>query len=291
MSDKMKVAIMTDTTSDLSEELLAKYHIKTVPLYVTLDGKTLKDRVEIQPDDIYAYYDKTKQLPKTSAANIDDHMNAIKGALETAEGVIYFTISSQMSSNFNNARLASEEFENVYVVDSENLSTGIGLQILYAADLAAEGKSAKEIYDAVMTIRSRVDATFVVESLEYLKAGGRCSSLAALGANLLKLRPCIMVRNGKMSVGKKYRGPMKSVLTEYAQATLSNADDIDPTRVFITHAGCDEENINAVYETVKGLGIFREIHITRAGCTISSHCGYGTLGVLFIRKSEIKDAQ
>lgn len=288
MSDKKRVAIITDSTSDLSDELLAAKEISVVPLYVTMDGNTLKDKSEITPDEIYEHFNETKQLPKTSASNIDDHMNAMREALKTAEGIVYFTISSSMSSNFNNARLASEEFQNVYVVDSENLSTGIGLQILYAADLADQGKSAEEIYRSVTALRSKVDASFVIESLEYLKAGGRCSALAALGANMLKLRPCIVVRDGAMTVSKKYRGVMKNVMVEYANDMLNNLNDIDDTRIFITHSGCDQNNIDAVYDVVKSKKYFKEIIITRAGCTISSHCGPGTLGVLFIRKSDVE---
>ena len=288
MSDKNKVIIISDTTSDLSDELVNRFDIKLVPLYITMGDSTYKDRFEIAPDDIYSNYDKTGQLPKTSAGSVEDHRQMIEKYIGECSGIVYFSISSKMSCNFNNARLAAEEYENVYVVDSENLSTGVGLSVLRAAEMAAEGHTAEEIYNEIEKVKKRVDASFVVESLEYLKKGGRCSSVAALGANLLKLRPCIVVRNGEMSVSKKYRGNMKTVLVQYAEDMLSDLDSIEDGRIFITHAGCDKENIDAVYDLVKSKNKFKEIFITRAGCTVSSHCGYGTLGVLFIRKSEVK---
>lgn len=288
MSDKNKVIIISDTTSDLSDELVNRFDIKLVPLYITMGDATYKDRFEIAPDDIYSNYDKTGQLPKTSAGSVEDHRQMIEKYIGECSGIVYFSISSKMSCNFNNARLAAEEYENVYVVDSENLSTGVGLSVLRAAEMAAEGHTAEEIYNEIEKVKKRVDASFVVESLEYLKKGGRCSSVAALGANLLKLRPCIVVRNGEMSVSKKYRGNMKTVLVQYAEDMLSDLDSIEDDRIFITHAGCDKENIDAVYDLVKSKNKFKEIFITRAGCTVSSHCGYGTLGVLFIRKSEVK---
>lgn len=288
MSDKKKVIIVSDTTCDLSDELISKYDIKILPLYVNFSDGTYKDKYEIVPDDIYDRYAKTKELPKTSAASIQDHIDMMAKYSSECEGVVYFNISSKLSCSFNNARLAAEEFENVYVIDSLNLSTGIGLQVIKAAELAEKGLSAKEIADEIADIQKRVDASFVVDNLEYLAKGGRCSSVAALGANLLKLHPCIVVRDGAMTVTKKYRGGMVSVLTQYAEDMLSNLDDIEDEHIFITHSGCSEDWINAIHELVKSKNKFKNIYITHAGCTISSHCGAGTLGVLFIRKSEVK---
>ncbi len=286
MSEK-KVTVISDTTSDLSDELIEQYGIKLIPLYVTLGDKTLKDKLEISPEDIYANYDKTGQLPKTSAASVEDHRLMMEKYTADGSGLVYFTISSQMSCSFNNARLAAEEFEDVYVIDSANLSTGIGLMVLRAADMAQQGCTAKEIYDEIEAIKPRVDSSFVVDSLEYLKKGGRCSTVAALGANLLKLHPCIVVRNGAMSVSKKYKGNMKSVLLQYTENMLAELDNIENDRVFITHSGCDPEILNAVHELVASKGHFKDILVTKAGSVISSHCGYGTLGVLFIRKSNV----
>lgn len=279
-----KVAILSDSTCDLSKDLIEKYSIGINPLYVVLDGKQCKDTVDITPDEVYAYVSESGKLPKTAASSIGEHIEFFRSYVEQGMEVIYFTISSQMSANHNNARIAAEEFENVYVVDSENLSTGIGLQILRAAELAQEGKSAKEIYDYITEMRTRVDASFVIETVNYLYKGGRCLAVEALGANLLKLRPCIEVKSGKMGVGKKYRGKMIEVLKEYAKARLAEIDNVETDRIFITHSGCDEKTIQAVYDVVSEAAPFKEILVTRAGCTISVHCGPGTLGVLFVHK-------
>lgn len=279
-----KVAILSDSTCDLSAELIKKYSIGILPLYTVLDDKQYRDILEITPDEIYDYVAKNGKLPHTAAASIGDHIDFFRPYAEQGLEIIYFTISATMSANNNNARLAAEDFENVYIVDSQNLSTGIGLQVLRAAELADEGKSAKEIYDAICDMQSRVDASFVVDTLEHLHKGGRCSAVAAMGANLLKLHPCIEVKEGKMGVGKKYRGRMFDVIQEYAKARLANIDDIELDRIFITHSGCDEKTIQAVYDIVKAAAPFKEILITRAGCTVSVHCGPGTLGVLFVHK-------
>ena len=279
-----KVAVLSDSTCDLSKELLKKYSIGINPLYTVLDDKQYRDMKEITPDEVYAYVAKNGKLPKTAAASIGDHIDFFRPYAEQGMEIVYFTISGQMSVNFNNARIAAEEFENVYVIDSENLSTGIGLQVLRAAELAAQGKSAKEIYEEILAMRARVDTSFIVETVDYLYKGGRCSAVAALGANLLKLRPCIEVKSGAMGLGKKYRGKMTDVLQQYAKARLADIDNIEPDRIFITHSGCDEKTIQAVYDVVAQTGHFKEILITRAGCTVSVHCGPGTLGVLFVHK-------
>ena len=181
-------------------------------------------------------------------------------------------------------RLAAEEFENVYVIDCANLSTGSGLLVINAAEMAMKGIEAKEIVEKIEKMKPCVDASFVIGSLEYLHKGGRCSALAMLGANLLKLKPCIEVKNGAMGVSKKYRGRYADVLKTYVSERLGDGSDIDNSRVFVTHAGCDEEVVKQVVEQVKESGIFKEVFLTRAGCTVSSHCGANTLGVLFIRK-------
>ena len=192
-----------------------------------------------------------------------------------------------MSSTFNNARIAAEEFEDVYVIDTRNLSTGGGLLVLAAADMINEGLEAKEIADRLNELAPCVDASFVIDSLEYLYKGGRCSALSVFGANLLKLKPCIAVKNGVMDVDKKYRGKYEVVLEEYIKDRLHDPDEIISTRAFITHAGCDEAVAKKMVEIVKNTGIFDEVFETRASCTVSSHCGKDTLGVLFIRKTPI----
>lgn len=282
-----KVIISSDSTSDLSAELKERYDVRILPLGVTLGTNVYRDGVDITPDDIYAHYDKTGELPKTTAANVGECIEHFKELTKDGDAVIHFTISSDMSSTYNNACIAASEFDSVYVVDTKNLSTGGGLLVVVAAEMAKDGVDAKEIVENVEKLVPCVDVTFVIDSLEYLYKGGRCSALSMMGANLLKLKPCIEVKNGVMGVGKKYRGVFSKVVTEYVTERLQNADDIDRTRVFITHAGCDEELMQSVIKQIKDTGIFKEVFYTRAGCTVSSHCGANTMGVLFIRKSPI----
>ena len=285
MADK-KVLITRDSTSDLPPELVEKLNIKTIPLVVTLGDKAYQDGVDITPEDIYKYHDEHGVLPKTSAANVDDMINFFEPFVKEGYEIVHFTISSSMSSTYQNSCIAADEFEGIYVIDTQNLSTGEGLLVLKACEWAAEGLSAKEIYDKVNELIPRVDASFVIDSLEYLHKGGRCSALAALGANLLKLKPCIEVQGGSMGVSKKYRGKYGETLKQYVADRLTDYSDIDLSRVFVTHAGCDEEIVNQVVEQVKATAPFSELIISRAGCTVSAHCGRNTLGVLYIRKTD-----
>ena len=283
-----KIIISSDSTCDLSPELKERYDIRIIPLGVTLGDKVYRDGIDINPDEIYAHHAKTGELPKTTAANVGECIDYFTDLTKDGDAVIHFTISSTMSSTYSNACLAAEEFENIYVIDSKNLSTGGGLQVIAAAEMAKSGMEAKDIVAELEKITPCVDASFVIDSLEYLHKGGRCSALAMLGANLLKLKPCIEVKNGSMGVGKKYRGVYGRVLTEYVNERLQNPDDIDTSRVFVTHAGCDPEIVESVLNQVKSTGLFKEVFLSRAGCTVSSHCGANTLGVLFIRKSPIE---
>lgn len=282
-----KIIISSDSTSDLGAELVAKYGISIIPLGITLGTNVYRDGVDITPDEVYAHHAKTGELPKTTASNVGECIDYFTDLTKDGDAVIHFSISSAMSSTYNNTRMAALEFENVYVIDAQNLSTGSGLLVLAAAEMAQDGMEAQAIVDKIGELIPCVDASFVIDSLEYLHKGGRCSALAMMGANLLKLKPCIEVKNGSMGVGKKYRGLYGRVLAEYVDERLQNVDDIDTSRVFVTHAGCDEEIVNAVFEQVKAKGIFDEVLLTRAGCTVSSHCGANTLGVLFIHKSPI----
>ncbi len=279
-----KVTIASDSTTDLSPELIERVGLKILPLTVSLGDKHYRDGVDVNPDMIYEHYEKTGELPKTAAVNTNEFDTFFKSEAEAGNSVVLFTISSDMSSTFNNARLAAQNYENVHVVDTRNLSTGGGLLVMAAHDMASVGMDAAQIAEICREMTSRVDASFVVDDLEFLYKGGRCSALAALGANLLQLKPCIGVSGGKMGVGKKYRGKFAMTLKKYVEDQLKYIDEIDTTRIFVTHAGCDEAIINACVEAVKAYGVFNEVLVTRAGCTISSHCGRNTLGVLFIRK-------
>lgn len=281
------IIITSDSTTDLSPELKEKYNIKIIALGVTLGGKTYFDGIDINPDDVYEYHKKTGELPKTTAANVADFTEFFEPFVKEGKTVIHFSLSSEMSSTFNNARIAASEFDNVYVINTKNLSTGGGLLAVAAAEMAQNGVPAEEIVENIEKLVPCVDASFVIDNLEYLHKGGRCSAVAMLGANLLKLKPCIEVKNGSMGVGKKYRGRYGDVLKTYVDERLGDGADLVTDRVFVTHAGCDPEIVNAVVEQVKSKGIFKEVLLTRAGCTISSHCGADTLGVLFIRKNPI----
>ena len=283
-----KVLILSDSTCDLSPELIEKYNIKILSLKVGLGDKQYIDGVDIHPDMIYEHYRKTGELPKTAAINIAEFASAIETYVNDGYSVVVFTIGSQMSSTYNNARLASTGFDNVYAVDTQNLSTGGGLLVLAAAEMAQKGMSAKEIAEECERLVPYVDASFVIDDLEFLYKGGRFSALAAFGANALQLKPCIAVRGGKMGAIKKYRGKFGDVLKKYISDQIGDASDIVTDHVFVTHAGCDEDICNACLEQVKAYGIFKNVHFTRAGCTVSSHCGKNTLGVLFIRKTELK---
>lgn len=280
------VHISADSTVDLSPELVERFGITVLPMLVTLDGDTRLDGIEVVPQDLFAYTQKTGQLAKTAAQSSAYYIDRFRELTQDGGAVIHFTISASMSSAYNFACLAAEEFENVYVVDSMNLSTGIALLVLKAAEMAADGADAETIVNTVNGLRTKVDASFVVDTLEFLHKGGRCSTIAMLGANVLKLKPCIQVKEGAMDVGKKYRGRMDAVLREYVADALHDPDDIDLSRIFVTHTCGDDPLVGEIVKLVRGTLPFREVLTTSAGCTVSAHCGPGTLGVLFIRKSD-----
>ena len=282
-----KILIASDSTSDLGAELIERYGIKILPLGVALGQIQYTDGVDIDPEKIYENYEKTGQLPKTSAVNVAAFEDFYRAYTEQGYSIVLFTISSEMSSTYQNACVAAEDFDRVFVIDSRNLSTGAGLLVLSAAEMAEAGKTAEEIVKACEELRTRVDASFVIDSLEFLHKGGRCSALAALGANLLQLKPCIVVRNGKMGVSKKYRGKYADTLKKYVVEQIGDLSDVEDGHVFVTHAGCAPAIYEACIEQVKAMNYFKEIHVTRAGCTVSSHCGRNTLGVLFIRKNPL----
>ncbi len=281
------IVITSDSTTDLGAALIERYNVSIIPLGVTLGDKTYRDGIDITPDDIYEHHRKTGELPKTTAANVGECIDFFRPFAEAGKTVIHFTLSSEMSSTYNNTCLAASEFENIFVVDTRNLSTGGGLLVVAAAEMVNQGLEAKEIVEKIEELKPCVDASFVIDKLDYLHKGGRCSAVAVLGANLLKLKPCIEVKNGAMGVGKKYRGKYSDVTKEYAIERLGDGSDIDLDRVFVTHAGCDPEIVEGVVETVKNALPFKEVFVTRASCTISAHCGADTLGVLFVRKHPI----
>ena len=279
------IKIFVDSTADLSPELIEKYDLTVIPLYVTIGGRAYKDMYEISAKDIFDNYDKTKELPKTSAVSVTDYIEAFRPAVEEGFDIIHFAISSDFSACYQNACIAAEELGHVYPVDSRNLSTGIAQLALLAAEEAAKGETdAEHIAEYIRTVIPRVDVSFVLNNLEFLHKGGRCSGVAALGANLLKLKPCIEVVGGKMSVGKKYRGSFEKCAAEYVRDRIAGDDSIDLHRIFLTWSGCDRALIDSLKEDIKSYQNFEEVIDTEAGSTISGHCGPGCLGVLYIHK-------
>lgn len=280
-----KVMITADSTCDLSTELLEKYQVTILPLYVVKGGESLKDGVEIHPQDIYDYVAETGNVTKTAAASIADYTDFFQPFVEQGYEIVHLNISTGFSSCHQNACLAAEELGNVFPVDTKNLSTGSGHVVIEAALLAQEGKSGAEIKAYLeKEVIPKVEASFVIDTLTYLHKGGRCSSVAALGANLLKLKPCIEVADGGMHVGKKYRGSLAKCMEQYVIERLQDRTDINTKRIFITHTACAQEIVDLVRGLVEEYGDFEEILETEAGCTVTSHCGPSTLGILFIRK-------
>lgn len=280
----MKVKITADSTCDLSPELIERCGITIVPLTVTVDGKSYLDGIEIDPETMLEMTEASGGAAATAAVNMQQYADVFTPILREYDAIVHFTISSEMSACYQNACIAAEELGNVYVVDSRNLSTGIGHLVLDACMLAEEGMDAAGIKAELDERQKKLDVSFVLTTLEYLRRGGRCTTVAALGANMLRLHPCINVVDGKMGVGKKYRGNMQSCLVQYVKDKLADADSVDPRRVFITDSGFDEETRDLVEKTVRECVPFAEIYRTRAGCTVSCHCGPGCLGILFYRK-------
>ena len=280
------IVLCADSTCDLSPELIERYHVHILPMHVNLEDQSYLDGVDITPDAIYAYYNEHKVLPKTAALNMDEFLDVVRPMVEAGNDVICITLGSALSTTYNSCRLAAMELEGLYAIDSNNLSTGFGHVVMAAGDRIAAGMPAEQIVAEVQEITQKVEASFIVDNLEFLHKGGRCSAVAMLGANVLKLKPCIEVSNegGKMGVSKKYRGTLERVLEEYVADRLSGRDDIRQDRIFITHSGISEERIAIVKAAIEKHMHFAEIYITRAGCTISSHCGPNTLGILFVRR-------
>ncbi|MBR7122619.1 MAG: DegV family protein [Oscillospiraceae bacterium] len=280
----MNIKILSDSTCDLSEELLAKHNITLVPLTVIKDGKAYSDGISITPDVIFAHVAAGGSLCSTTALNVGEYCDYFSRYTQEYDGILHINIGSNFSSCYQNACLAAEDFENVRVVDSKNLSTGQGLVVLKACELATQCQSLDELQEKVQEFTSKVEASFLLDQLGYMVKGGRCSSVAALGANLLNLKPCIEVRDGKMSVVKKYRGNYAKSLANYVKDRLSNRNDLDRGILFVTRTPVSDECLDAVKEAVDMYADFNCIYWTEAGCTVSCHCGPGTLGVLFVRK-------
>ncbi len=278
------IKITADSTCDLSPELLAKYDISLAPLHVLIDEADYLDGVNITPKDIFRYVSVENKTCTTAAINTYEYEQFFEPFTKHYDAIIHINIGSEFSSCHQNARLAAQNFDNIIVIDSKNLSSGSGLLVVEAAELAKKGCSAKEIEARILASIPEIEASFVIDKMDYLKRGGRCSSLEAFGATLLKIKPSIEVANGKMEVGKKYRGQFATSLEKYVKDRLQNRTDIDPARIFITHPDCPDELVEQVKAMIQREMKFEEILVTNAGCTVSTHCGPSTLGILFKRK-------
>lgn len=280
----MNIKILSDSTCDLPAEVLEKYNITMIPLTVIKDGKEFTDGVDITPADIFSHVANGGSLCSTAANNIGEYVEHFAQYADDYDGIIHINISAEFSSCYQNACLAAEDFPNVRVIDSRNLSTGQGLVVLKACELAKECNDLDEIAEKLRTFTEKVEASFLLDRLDYMVKGGRCSAAAALGANLLNLKPCIEVKNGKMGVVKKYRGNYAKCLASYVKDRLADRDDVDKGTLFVTRTPVTDECMNAVKGAVEQYNDFETTYWNEAGCTVSCHCGPGTLGVLFVRK-------
>ena len=279
----MKIKILSDSTCDLSKELVEKYDITILPLTVVKEGEQFSDGITITPAEIFAHVAAGGDLCSTTAMNVGEYEDQFAKYAKDYDGVIHINIGSSFSCSYQNACLAAEEFDNVRVIDSKNLSTGQGLVVLKACELAENCTDLDTLKAELDAFTSRVEASFLLDQLKYMVKGGRCSTVAALGANLLNLKPCIEVKDGKMSVVKKYRGNYAKCLASYVKDRLADREDLDRGTLFVTHTPVEDACMDAVKAAVAEHANFENIYWTEAGCTVSCHCGPGTLGVLFVR--------
>ncbi len=280
----MTIKITSDSTCDLTKELLDAHQIELLPLYIIKAGNPYRDCVDITPEDIYSHVTGGGDITTTAALNVEDFVSCFERLSPHYDAVIHINIGSEFSSCHQNAAIAAESFPNVYAVDSRNLSSGQGHVVLEAVRLAGEGMEPARIVEELNAFAGRVEASFVLDQLEYLRKGGRCSTVTALGANLLKLKPCIEIYEGKMRVGKKYRGSYEKALLEYARDRLKGRRDVDTEQVLVVHTACPMELVELVCREVEKYTGVPPIGRPLAGCTIASHCGPCTLGIMFVRK-------
>lgn len=284
----MKVIITGDSTLDLTAELLEKYEIRLLPLEVNLGDNSYKDGVNITREDIYNYERTTGKLPKTSAISVEEYKEVFESYTSQGYEVIHFNISNKLSVSNSNAITAAAELKGVYVIDTLALSTGSALLAIYARELLNQGLSAKETVEKVNKRIPYVQTSFIIDTLQYLYKGGRCTKLQLLGANLLKIKPTIYMDDGKLEVGKKFRGPMLNVILSYVDHILETYNNPDTKRVFVTHTDAPKEIVDMVRQRLREKFNFEEILETTAGATVTAHCGKGTLGILYINDGGVK---
>lgn len=281
-----RTLISTDSPADVPAEIRERYDIRVIPLHIILDDDCFEDGVNIQPDDLYAFYKKTGRLPKTSAVSVAEYTDFFKELTQDGSSVVHISFSSALSATHQNARLAAEDFDNVYIVDSKSLSTGIALLAIKAAQLAQDGLDAKTIAHEMEYKREKVVTTFILDKLEFLYKGGRCSGVAMLGANVLGIKPSIVMVDGKLQVGKKYRGKLENCQMQYVRDLLEQyAGRIDTDRAFLSRtAGVSDEQMKALQKEIHKTLKFKEYIVSTVGCTITSHCGERTFTFEFMLK-------
>ena len=281
---KKNVIITTDSVCDMPKELLERYQVRMIPLTISEGDHSYKDGVDFTPDDIYELYDSQHLLPKTSAISPQEFVDFFTPLTQDGSEVVHIDISSACSATYQNACMAARELEGGFPVDSLHLTLGQGLLVIEACRLRDEGYSAQEIVERLLIYREKIATSFVVDTLEFLWKGGRCSGLTAFGANLLQVRPCLELREGEIKVARKYRGTMQKVYTQYIRDYLSR-ENIDTRMGFLVHSGrISQETLDQLRQLILELVPFSEVPIVRAGCTVTSHCGPGTIGVIFASK-------
>lgn len=280
----MSIKITTDSTADLTPAQIERYGIEVLPLHIQIMNKSMLDGVEISPADIFRHVDGGSDLPKTSAVTIAEFQEAFQRLSPRHEAIINVDIGSPMSSCYQNAKVAALDFDNVFVVDSGSLSAGQGLVCVAGMEAYEAGMPAGEVAAYMRDFAAKVETTFILDRLDYMAKGGRCSSVTALGANLLKLKPCIIATDGALGVGKKYRGSFTKALCDYAKDRIEGRNDIDLRHCFVVHPDAPREAVDTVLELLPSLAPFEDITEIRTGCTVASHCGPATVGIMFARK-------
>ena len=279
-----KIKITCDSTCDLNPELYNRYGTCVIPMSVAMGDKLCRDGVDVTPEDLFSYVEETGKLPTTSAISVGEYEDFFRPFVEEGYEVVHINLSSELSSSHQNARLAAQEVGNVFVVDSRSLSSGSGHLVILAAELACAGYGGAYIAKSLDDMKGHLDVSFVLQTLDYLHKGGRCSGMARFGANMLKLRPEIVMENGTLHVGKMYRGSMEKTILDYIRGRLENEKTVNYDRIFVTHSGVPAEIVEKAVALVKELRPFEEVMVTVAGSTISCHCGPACIGVLFFRK-------
>lgn len=278
--------ISTDSPADMPKELCDRYKVRTIPLHVILDEKSYDDGVTIVPKDIYKFYDENKLLPKTAAVSVSEYEDFFRELTSGGSSVVHISLSSEISSTFQNASIAAAEFNNVFIVDSKSLCCGMALLVIKAAEMAEKGVPAKEIATEIEKLKTNVKTSFILDNLLYLHKGGRCSGVAAFGANVLGIKPSIVMNDGVLTVGKKYRGKLETCQVQYMHDVLkANKGKVDDSRVILARTdGVSDEQMDLIAKEIVKIVPFKEVLMAYAGCTITSHCGAKTFAVLFMTK-------